>query len=154
MHTAVDTGVRSYSLLRMDILGVLVPQEEVRTLEPATDLQTDAPPAGGVGWMPFNRERFPVFCFTEQLHRSLAVPSSRRICALLGAGEGGFGVLCSDVSLVRLPGTDARALPEAMTLPGRPIHGLALYQGAVLCLSSAARLFAHARAGAAAFERG
>lgn len=139
---------RPYSVLKLDHLVLLVPQEDVRTLEPAADLELGAPPPNGVGWIRLGNQRWPVFCFSAQLRRVAAVPATRRICAVLGAGAGAFGVLCSDVSLLRLPESRVDPMPEAMILPGRPIHALALHDGTVMCMTSAARLMAHAQAGA------
>jgi hypothetical protein len=103
------------------------------------------PPADGVGWITVADRRWPVFCFSEQLKRLAVVPATRSICAVLSAGDEAFGMLCSDVGMLRLPDARVTAVPEAMILPGRPIHGLALLQDAVMCLSSAARLYTHAR---------
>ena len=140
--------VRPYSVLRLDFLVLLVPQHDVRTLEPAADVDMAEPPQNGVGWIHLGNQRYPVFCFSEQLKRLDEVPATRRICAVLAAGEGAFGLLCSDVSLLRLPDVRLSPMPEAMILPGRPIQGLVLHEDRVMCLSSAARLIAHARAGA------
>lgn len=139
--------MRLYSVLRLDFLALLVPQQDVRTLEPVEDLDTAEPPANGVGWVRVGNQRYPVFCFSEQLRRLPAVPPSRRICAVLAAGERAFGVMCSEVSMLRLPDLRVTAMPEAMILPGRPIHALALHEGTVMCVSSAARLIAHAHPG-------
>lgn len=138
---------RPYGVLKLDFLVLLVPQQEVRTLEPLDDLETSDPPANGVGWIRVGDDRYPVFCFSEQLRRLPEVPATRRICAVLTAGERTFGVMCSDVSMLRLPQLHVNPMPEAMILPGRPVHALALHEGVVMCVSSAARLIAHANAG-------
>jgi len=143
-NRAAADEMRPYSVLKLDILVLLVPQREVRTLEPLDDLETAEPPANGVGWMRVDNERCPVFCFSEQLRLLPLVPATRRICAVLHAGERDFGVMCSDVSMLRLPEPGVSPMPEAMILPGRPIHALALHEGTVMCISSAARLIAHA----------
>lgn len=145
-HAAAD-GKRAYSVLKLDLLVLLVPQQEVRTLEPLDDLETAEPPACGVGWIHFGNERRPVYCFSEQLRRLPKVPATRRICAVLTAGEHTFGFMCSEVSMLRLPEVRVSPMPEAMILPGRPIHALALHEGTVMCVSSAARLLAHAYTG-------
>jgi len=142
----VAGAVRPYSALKLDLLVLLVPQQEMRTLEAAGDIETAEPPPNGVGWIRFGSKRCPVFCFSEQLRRLPEVPATRRICAVLAAGEHAFGILCSDVSLLRLPDLRLSPLPEAMVLPGRPIRALALHEETVMCVSSAARLMAHAHA--------
>ena len=138
-------AVRPYSMLKLDFLVLLIPQHEVRGLEPADDIDTSEPPVNGVGWIRVGNQRCPVFCFSEQLRRLNEVPVTRRICAVLAVGEHVFGILCSEVAMLRLPEQRASAMPEAMILPGRPVHALALHEGTVMCVSSAARLIAHAR---------
>lgn len=145
---AAADGKRPYGALKLDLLVLLVPQQEVRTLEPLDDVETVEPPAYGVGWIRFGNERHPVYCFSEQLRRLQKVPATRRICAVLTAGEHTFGVMCSEVSMLRLPDVRVSPMPEAMILPGRPIHALALHEDTVMCVSSAARLLAHAYMGA------
>lgn len=135
-----------YSVLKLDFLALLVPQQEVRGLEPAADIETSEPPANGVGWILVGSERCPVYCFSEQLRRLSEVPATRRICAVLAVGQHTFGILCSEVAMLRLPDQRVSPMPDAMILPGRPIHALALHEGTVMCVSSAARLIAHARA--------
>ncbi len=147
-HQTVEGDGRPYSALKLDLLVLLVPQHDVRSLEPVTDLDTAEPPPNGVGWIRVAAQRWPVFCHSEQLKRLSEIPASRRICAVLGAGDRAFGIMCSAVFLLRLPDPDANPMPEAMVLPGRPIHALALHEGTVMCLSSAARLIAFAQAGA------
>lgn len=147
-NKATGVDCRPYSALKLDYLVLLVPQEDVRTLEPAVDLERTEPPPNGVGWIRLGNERWPVFCFSEQLRRTVDVPATRRICAVLASGPRVFGVLCSDVSLLRLPDSRVEPMPVAMVLPGRPVHALALHEGTVMCLTSAARLIAHAQAGA------
>lgn len=145
-------GVCPYSVLKLDLLALLVPQQDVRALEPADDVEIVEPPANGVGWIRVGSERCPVYCFSEQLRRLSEVPATRRICAVLAVGQQTFGILCSEVAMLRLPEQRVSPMPEAMILPGRPIHALALHEGTVMCVSSAARLMAHARVTPAALH--
>ncbi len=137
--TSVTTAVLKISGLRM-----MLPQRELRALEPAESLvKLDASPHS-VGWLQHARQRWPVFCLAQDLSLLSAVPSERRACVLLSAGAGYVGILCDDVSVSAHSREQRHELPLAMRLPDTPVLALiAMGDEGVICVTSAEQLAAH-----------
>lgn len=133
----------AFALLRLDQTRLLVPQTDVRVLELTMDMTQESPPAGGVGWIRYREQQHPVYSPTPQLEWLTEIPHGRTLCALMGADEGLFGLLCSEVALVKSSELQFHALPAAMATPDSPFHQLALHAGKLACLTSAQKLFAH-----------
>jgi len=136
----------SYAVLALDRLNLLIPRQDIRTLEPAVDIDPADPPPNGVGWFGSEQGRWPVFCLSQELELLSRPPHGRRICAVVAAGGRIFGLLCDEVTLLERERLPLHAAPEAMALAGTAITGLAMHAGSVACVSSAARLLAHAQA--------
>lgn len=128
--------------LKLDTLTLLVPQQDVRTLESSIDIDPSAPAGGAVGWIEFRKERLPVYCLSAQLELLRQVPAARRVVVVLSTGQRAFGLLCSEVALLAQMGSAVQELPESMVLPGSPIYALAVHEGALACLSTATRILA------------
>lgn len=128
--------------LKLDALNLLVPQHDVRTLESSMDIDPSAPARAAIGWIEFRRERLPVYCLSQQLEPMTSAPTARRVVVVLDAGARAFGLLCSEVTLLEKLSSTVQEMPDAMMLPGSPIYALAMHEGAVACMSSAARILA------------
>jgi hypothetical protein len=140
--TAASASTSRVAALVLDALTLLVPQQDVRTLESSIDVDTDAPTPGAVGWVVFRQERWPVYCLSATLEPMPAAPTTRRVCVVLSAGTRAFGLLCSEVALLESLDAPAQAMPEAMALPGSPIYALTMHEDSIACLSSAVRILA------------
>lgn len=132
----------AYALLRLDELRLLVPQHDIRLLEPSVDVTLDAPPAGGIGWMTFRQQRVPVFSLSAELNWQPEAEKSHTICALLEAEGRYFGLLCTEVGLLGADEIAFHEIPRAMTTPLAPFHRLALHGDHLACVSSAPQIFA------------
>jgi chemotaxis signal transduction protein len=118
-------------------LRLLVPQEDVRTVESATDIRTPTSKPGAFGSIRIGRERWPVYCLSETLSEFCTEAGSRRICPILVSQDGSYGLLCDDVQLVTAHELDVKPLPSAMQRHGAAVGGLALYGDELVCVSSA-----------------
>jgi len=127
-----------YVLLSMDTLRLLIPQNQVRTLEPGFEVRY--PDTGGTGWIEIEDMRSPVYCLSRNLEPLVTPPASRNVCVLLESEHGLFGVLCDQVAM--FGEIAAEPLPKCMRSAGTPIRGLALHGEQVLCIGSAAGLLA------------
>lgn len=134
--------MRSFALLRLGQTRLLIPQSDVRVLELRMDMTWQNPPPGGVGWIRFREKQHPVYLPSPQLEWLAGDTEERTICALLEADEALFGLLCHEVSLVRMHELTLHAMPAAMATPDSPFHQLAMHDGRLACLSSAANIFA------------
>lgn len=128
--------------LRLDALNLLIPQQDVRSLESSIDIDASAALAGAIGWIEFQKNRLPVYCLSQQLEPMAQAPAGRRVVVVLNAGTRAFGLLCSEVTLLEKLSGVVQEMPEAMILSGSPIYALAMHQGAVACVSSASRILA------------
>ena len=129
-----------YAVLVMDSLRLLIPQNQVQTLEPGFDVQhTDT---GGMGWITVAGARLPVYCLSEDLKPLRKVPASRLIFVLLDSGAGLFGVLCDEVTMFEQVAPEITPLPACMVGPDMPLRGLMLHGEQVLCVGSADDLLA------------
>lgn len=130
----------SYALLRFEQTRLLVPQSDIRLLELRADIELDAAPPDGVGWVQFRQRRAPVYCLTSQLRWTGALPPDRTVCAVLEAEGEYFGLMCSDVSIVRAEEVTLHEVPAAMRQPQAPFQRLGLYGEQLVCVSSVAQL--------------
>jgi hypothetical protein len=141
----------AFALLRLQETKLIVPRDDIRVLELAVDMQNDAPPPGGVGWVAVGLQRIPVYCLSPDLEWTAAIPRDRPICAVLGTGSDAFGLLCSEASLLNREAVSLHAVPMAMAAPDAPFGGLAIHDDTIACVTSAAALLAaRTRYGAAA----
>ncbi len=136
---AVETAP-AYAMLTLDGRRLLLPQGDIRTLEPLADMDAAFPPDNGVGWLRFEETGWPVYCLNGDLNALGAIPPARRICTLLTGHEGYFGVLCDELVALHGQAVKLRPLPVCMTKPGSPIHALVLQGDEVGLVSGAARL--------------
>ena len=129
-----------YAMLTMDELGLLIPQHQVHTLEPAFDVQRSE--GEDADWIDVAGARSLVYCLSENLQPIREVPAGRHICVLLESGGDLFGVLCDQVVMLEQAELDILPLPECMHAPDTPLRGLVLHGEKVLCVSSADDLLA------------
>ncbi len=129
-----------YALLSIDALSLLLPQRQIELLEPALEVRYEEEP---FGWIEVSgKEPSPVYCFSQQLALLHPAPAHRRICVLLDAPKGPFGILCDQVML--MGSLSSVPLPPAMRVPDTPILGLAHQEQQVFCISSAQALWNYA----------
>lgn len=143
-----------FALLRLEQTRLLLPRQDIRILELTLDVERSDPPPWGVGWIMFGSQRCPVYCPSMDLAWLDYVQEGRPICAVVAASGQNFGLLCGEATLLQTPDIAFHELPPAMALPNLPFHRLAICDGALACVSSAARILAdlpHARADESAF---
>lgn len=133
----------SAAVLKIDGLELLFQQSDIRALESASAVDGSEPRQQSVGWMTYMRQRWPVYCLSEQLDLLGGVPPSRRTCALLALETGYVGILCDDVTIIKQAAGQRHEVPPAMKRADTPILGLFPAGDKLLCLSSPSRLAAH-----------
>jgi len=138
LQTRADGTVANlYAAILMDGIWLLLSQNEIRSLEPAVDLNLVAPPADGVGWISFDDRDWPVYCLSSDLSPSRRLPATRRICVLLSVDQGYFGLMCDRLDVLSANRLRPVPLPSIMRLSHTPIGALALYEGTPRCVISA-----------------
>lgn len=150
---ALRPGESGFTLLRLDRMKLIIPRDDVRVVELAIDLERDQPPPHGVGWIQFEQQRCPVYCPSMELEWMDELIDARAICAVLSTKGQTFGLLCSEATLLRSDGISLHDLPPAMAAADSPVDQLAIHEGTVACLSSAARILADLPAASAREEQ-
>ncbi|HLY96920.1 MAG: hypothetical protein ACM3W8_07255 [Sideroxydans sp.] len=133
----------SAAVLKIDGLDLLFQQSDVRALESASSVDGNASREGSVGWISYMRQRWPVYCLSDQLELLIGVPPSRRTCALLALETGYVGMLCNDVTIVKWPAGQCHEVPVAMKRADTPVLGLLPSGDKLLCVSAPNRLAAY-----------
>ncbi len=136
----VEEQATAYAMLTLDGRRLLLPQGDIRTLEPLADMDIASPPDQGVGWIPFEGTQWPMYCLSGELSILGTIPPARRICVLLTLGDGYFGLLCDGLVALQGQAVEPSPLPACMARPGSPIEALVLQGDAMGLVSGAARL--------------
>ncbi len=145
MRTTTETSPDSnlvglYVAVSMAGFRILLAQSEIRSLEPAVELNRDEPPVLGVGWISFDGRDWPVYCLGPDLTPSGDLPPTRRICLLLSVSEGYFGLMCEGLEILSSTRLRSLPLPAIMRSPHTPVQSLALYEGTPGAVVTADRL--------------
>lgn len=130
--------VDSYALLTIDQLALLIPQQQVRDIKLALDVQRSA--EHEKCWITFAGVNWPVYCVSEDLQPIRQLPIKRHNCVLLESGAGLLGVLCDQVEMLEQVGFKILPLPECMRTRDTPLQGLVLFGERVLCVTTAENL--------------
>ncbi len=133
----------SSTVLKIDGLELLFRQNDVRAMESASNVDRNDPQVESVGWISYMRQRWPVYCLSDQLDLSSRVPPTRRTCALLALESGYVGMLCDDATIVRRSTQQYHEVPAAMKNADTPILGLLPSGDRLLCATDPNRLAAH-----------
>jgi hypothetical protein len=133
----------SATVLKIDGLDLLFQQNDIRALESASNVDRNDPRENSVGWTSYMRQRWPVYCLSDQLDLLSVAPPSRRTCALLALEAGYIGVICDDVSIIKLAAGQRHEVPIAMKDAETPILGLLPSGDRLLCIGDPNRLAAY-----------
>lgn len=133
----------SATVLTMDGLNLLFQQSDIRALESASALDSNAPKQESVGWISYVRQRWPVYCLSDQLDLLIDVPPTRRTCALLPIGTEFFGLLCDDAAIIKSDARQRHEVPVVMKNVNTPILELLPTGDKLLCVSNPSRLAAY-----------
>lgn len=129
-----------FTVLDLERLSLLIPQHQIQALEPAFDVQSAG--GTGVGWISMGGTRLPVYCLSNDLQTTRAVPADYPICVLLNANGNRFGLLCKQVQMLEESEVDISPLPECMRTAENPLWGLLRQGEKVVCATSADDLLA------------
>lgn len=129
-----------FALLSIDGLSLLLPQQDIHTVEPVLDLEPATNGGVHVGWISRDQERWPVHCLSADLELMRELPIERRVCVILDHDGLGFGLACEQMTSLQQAHLSFFAVPECMRMPGSPLRALARHSERVLCVTTAADL--------------
>ena len=126
----------SGAVLKIDDLHLLFQQGDICALESASDVNSAAPREKSVGWINYMRQRWPVYCLSDQLHLLNSVPPARRTCALMAFETGYIGLLCDDMHIIKQATGQQHDVPLVMKNAHMPISALIPSGDKLLCASN------------------
>ena len=123
-------------MLHLGRTRVALTQRAVRSLEATADVDFSARSAGALGAIDVGGSRWRVYALDEELAPLHTAPRDRRICALLAAEHGLFGLLCDDAQVLPRRALVTYPLPPAMRRVASPVEGVLNLDPGVALLSS------------------
>jgi hypothetical protein len=133
----------SAAVLKIGGLDLMFRQSDIRALESASEVDGSDPGEHSVGWIVYMRQRWPVYCLSDQLDLLSGVPASRRTCALLMLETRYIGILCDDVTIIKQVAGQRHTLPVSMKHADTPILELLPCGDKLLCVSDPGRMAAY-----------
>jgi hypothetical protein len=127
-------------LLQIGRTRVALSQGAVRSLESAADVDPHEARLPALGSIAAIGADLPVFALDEELAPLDTLPRNRRICAILQADHGIFGLLCDEAQVLPREGRSVHSLPQAMRRANSPIQGVITLEDDVALLATAGGL--------------
>jgi hypothetical protein len=131
------------ALLKIVGLNLLIMQRDIRTIESVSDVDGAEPEPGSVGWISVAKERWPVYCLSDDLVLLTTIPPERGTCVMLALDGAHIGILSDDVSILNQIPTDRFELPSCMALLGTPVEHVLKFGDEIICVTNAHLLAEH-----------
>ncbi len=131
-----------YVVLHFAGMPLVLPNTDIHTLEPRSDVQPAEHGDGSIGWIEAAGRRWPAVCLDADLGPMNVVPVERRVCVLLHHRGGYAGVLCEAVTTLDAEGAQVLPLPPALNSAESPVRGLVRQDEFLGCLTSGNDLLA------------
>ena len=126
-----------FAVLSLEGLNLLLPQEDVHSVEPILDVEPATNQRTAASWVDQAQERWPIYCLSPELDTMRDLPVERRVCVLLDRDEVGFGLAVEQVTALQQGQLRFFSLPICMRTPGSPVRAMACQDEAVLCVTTA-----------------
>lgn len=133
----MSTQSSGYALLAIDKLKLLIPQQQIKSLEMREDMDNAETSGDVVGYLEFEQRLRPVFCFNDDLSVLNPAPLKRRVCILLQAKNDLFGILCDHAELLNDAVIHPQPFAECMATADSPLQSLAIIDNDITSISSA-----------------
>ncbi len=117
-------------LLVLDGQHWLLPQADIRSLEPLLDINPTRRAPGSIGALAFAGAWWPVYGLSGELELLQELPGTRRVCLLLDNGADRFGLVCDRVETLAPP-PRLFPVPHCMADAASPLRALALLAAGV-----------------------
>ena len=134
---SVSMAIKNYAMLCFGGVRLLVPQENVATVEASELVVPASEVAGAVGSLVSEGGEWPVFVFSENFELRAECPPAFLFCVAINCANGGaFAIACDDVSKISITNDDGFVPLHACMRPAQgPIEALKPRNGKLLLLS-------------------
>ena len=136
----------SFAVLIFAGLQLLIPQNDIFSLEPTIDMTPAALSIGGVGQLQQSNQAYALYALSAELTLLNRCPESYRIAVLMKNVNPVYGVLCEQIDTIKRDQLSIHPVPAAMRRENSPLLALALVGEEVRYISSAnalSRLLSH-----------
>jgi hypothetical protein len=127
-------------------LQLLIPQNDIFSLEPTIDMTPAALSIGGVGQLQQSNTIYALYALSADFTLLNSCPESYRIAVLMKNVNPVYGVLCEQIDTIKRDQLSIHPVPAAMRRENSPLLALALVGEEVRYISSAnalSRLLSH-----------
>lgn len=117
-------------------LQVLIPQNDIYTLEPIIDMTPPVTDSSSVGQLQQSGQAWSLYALSANLTLLTSRPDSYRIAILMKHTQPACGLLCEQVYSIERSEINIHPVPAAMHCKDSPLLALALVGEEVRCISS------------------
>jgi hypothetical protein len=135
----IDGSTRFINLV-FDGLPLLIPQNDIYSLEPTVDMTSTATDNGSVGQLKQSGHVWSLYALSSELSLLNSCPETYHIAILMKNVQPAFGLLCEQVDTIDRNQISIHPVPPAMKTENSPLLALALYGDEVRYISSASAL--------------
>ena len=130
-------AMKNYAMLCFGGVRLLVPQENVATVEASEGIAPASSVAGAAGNLLTEDGEWPVFVFSENFEPRAECSPAYPFCVAINCRDGGaFAIACDHVSKISIKNDDGFVpLQACMRLPQGPIEWLMPRNGKLLLLT-------------------
>jgi hypothetical protein len=129
-----------FALLTFAGLRLLIPQSDIRSLEPALDITPCFEPIGSVGQLTQEGAVWSLYALSSELSLLPDCPDNYRIVILMKNVQSRYGLLCEDIETIARSQMSIHSVPAIMNAENSPLLAFAIYEDQVLYISSASAL--------------
>ncbi|MDD1606491.1 MAG: hypothetical protein LUP96_07335 [Methylococcaceae bacterium] len=128
-----------FAVLSFDGLQLLIPQNDIYSLEPIVDI-TPSADNSSLGQLQQGSQVWSLYALSSDLTLLTSRPDSYHIVILMKNVQPAFGLLCEQVQTIERSQIRIHPVPPAMNCKNSPLLALALTGEEVRCISSASAL--------------
>jgi hypothetical protein len=129
-----------FALLSFAGLQLLIPQNDIYSLEPTVDITPAVTDNGSLGQLKQGDQVWSLYALSSDLTLLTSRPDSYRIAILMKNIQPAFGLLCEQVNTIDRSQIRIHPIPPAMDYKDSPLLALALTGEEVRTISSASAL--------------
>lgn len=107
--------------LEIDKTRLLIPQEQVSSIESVMDIQSRASDTFSVGTVMNDGHLYEVFDFDAEIHPNNSMSDSRKMCVCVNDGEVAFAIACDSISRLNRNEVKLFKLPVCMQTGSCPV---------------------------------
>jgi hypothetical protein len=131
--------VKNLAVLSFDGVYLLLPQQEVSTIEVANNILDEGDAPGALGIVKSGSREWPVFALTSELKKRLERPPSYKFCVCINdvAQAQAFSIACEEVNTLEIEKTsELKAVQPCMRTLDCPVEALMLKDNQLMLVSN------------------